>query len=100
VPGSDWAWGTNIRTSGFDPYYRLAEYGYDYNLKTALGVFVENKDLFGLTVQARLNNILEKEAVLDRYIYAGPRNASPVLFHENRRREVGHIVNFTVKGNF
>jgi len=100
VPGSDWAWGTNIRTSGFDPYYRLAEFGYDYNLKTALGVFVENKDVFGLTVQARLNNILEKEAVLDRYIYAGPRNASPVLFHENRRREVGHIVNFTVKGNF
>lgn len=100
VPGSNWAWGSNIRTSGFDPYYRLAEFGYDYNLKTAFGVFVENKDVFGLTVQARLNNILEMESVLDRYVYAGPRNAAPLLFHENRRREVGHIVNFTVKGNF
>ena len=100
VPGSDWAWGTNVRTSGFNPYYRLAEFGYDYNLKTAFGVFVENKDVFGLTVQARLNNILEMESVLDRFIYAGPRNIAPVLFRENRRREVGHIVNFTVKGSF
>ncbi|MEO6386894.1 MAG: TonB-dependent receptor [Croceibacterium sp.] len=100
LPGSNWAYGASVRTSGIRPYYRLAEFGYDHNLRTALGVFVENKDVFGLTVQARLNNILENQSVLDRYVYAGPRNSAPLLFHEDRRREVGHLVNFTVKGNF
>ena len=100
VPQSDWAWGVNFRSSDFNPYYRLAEVGLDYNLADALGVFIEHKDVFGLTVQARLSNILEENNVLDRTVYAGPRNTSPVSFSENRQREIGHIVNFTVRGNF
>ncbi len=32
---------------------------------------------------------------------AGPRGGgAAVLFSENRQREIGHIVNFTVRGNF
>jgi len=100
VPGSDWAWGASFRTTAFEPYYRLAEVGLDYSLRDAFGAFVEHKDVFGLTLQARLNNILEQDAVLDRFVYAGPRNRSPVLFHEARRREVGRIVSFVVKGSF
>jgi hypothetical protein len=100
VPQSEWAWGASVRNTRFNPYYRVAEFGYDYNIPTALTVFVEHKDVFGLTVQGRVNNILEGEAVLDRIVYAGPRGSSPVLFAENRRREVGKVVNFVVKGNF
>jgi hypothetical protein len=100
VPGSDWAWGGSFRTTRFDPYYRLAEAGFDYTLKNALGLFVENKDVFGLTVQARVNNLLEQDSVFDRFVYTGARGSSPVLFHVDRRRAVGHIVSFTVKGNF
>ena len=100
VPDSDWAWGANFRTTDFNPYYRLAEVGLEYNLRNALGLFIENKDVFGLTVQARLNNILEENAALERTVFAGPRGSSPVLFSENRQREIGHIVNFTVRGNF
>jgi len=100
VPGSDWAYGASFRTADTNPYYRLAEVGLDYNLADALGVFIENKDVFGLTVQARLNNILERENVLDRTVYSGNRLTGPILFRENRRREIGHIVNFTVRGNF
>ena len=100
VPGSDWAWGSNFRSTDSLPYYRLAEVGMDYNLADAFTVFVEHKDVFGLTVQARVNNILEENSVLDRTVYAGRRGASPVLFRENRQREIGHIVNFTVRGSF
>ena len=79
----------------------LAEIGLDYNLRDALGVFIENKDVFGLTVIARLNNILEENAALERTLFTGPRGSgAPILFHENRQREVGHIVNFTVRGSF
>ena len=63
-------------------------------------MFIEHKDVFGLTVQARLNNILEQNNALVRTVYAGRRTASPILFTENRQREIGHIVNFIVRGNF
>ncbi|HEX9805907.1 MAG TPA: TonB-dependent receptor [Alteraurantiacibacter sp.] len=100
VPRSEWAWGVGLRNTDFNPYYRVTEFGFDYNVKTNLRVFIEHKDIFGLTVQARLNNILEQEAVLQRTVWDGPRDSSPILFAENRRREIGKIVNFTVKGNF
>jgi len=100
MPGSDWAFGAGYRDSGFNPYYRVAEYGWDYAIDKNLSVLVEHKDVFGLTVQARVNNLLEREVVLDRYVYTGPRGVSPLLFHEDRRREVGRVVNFIVKGSF
>jgi hypothetical protein len=101
VPGTDLAWGSGFRSTDFSPYYRLNEVGLDYNLRDALGVFVEHKDVFGLTVIARLNNILEENAALVRTVYAGPRGSgAPVLFEENRQREIGYIVSFTVRGNF
>jgi len=100
VPASDWAWGANFRTTDFLPYYRLAEEGLEYNLADAFGVFIEHKDVLGLTVQARLNNILEENSALVRTVYAGRRTTSPILFTENRQREIGHIVNFIVRGSF
>jgi outer membrane receptor protein involved in Fe transport len=101
VPDTDWAWGGGFRSTDFNPYYRRSEIGLEYSLRDAFGVFIENKDVFGLTVAARLNNILEENAVLRRTVYAGARgSAAPVLFEENRQREVGHIVNFTVRGSF
>ena len=100
VPASDWAYGASFRSSSFNPYYRLAEVGLDYNLANALGVFVENKDVFGLTVIARFNNILAEDNVLDRTVFSGSRDGGAVLFRENRRREIGHIINFTVRGSF
>ena len=101
VPGTDLAWGTGFRSTDFNPYYRLREVGLDYNLRDAFGVFVEHKDVFGLTVTARLNNILEENSALERTVYAGPRGSgAPVLLEENRQREIGHIVNFTLRGNF
>jgi hypothetical protein len=60
VPRTDWAWGAGFRSTDVNPYYRLHEVGLDYNLRDAFGVFIENKDVFGLTVAVRLNNILER----------------------------------------
>lgn len=100
LPGSDWAFGTGYRYSGYNPYYRVAEYGVDHAFDHNPYVLVEHKDVLGLTVQARVNNLLERPLVLDRYVFSGPRGSSPLLFHEDRRRDVGRVVNLTVKGNF
>jgi len=100
VPGSDWAFGAGYRNSGYNPYYRVAEYGFDYAIDENPYVLIEHKDVLGLTVQMRVNNLLEREAVLEREVFTGPRGSSPLLFSEDRRREVGRVVNFIVKGNF
>jgi len=100
LPDTDWAFGGGYRNSGFNNYYRVAEYGVDYTIDENVTLFVEHKDLFGLTVQARLSNILERDAVLQRSVFQGPRSAGILLFSEDRRREIGRVVNFTVKGSF
>lgn len=100
VAGTDWAWGAGFRNTSFTPYHRLAEVGLDYAIRNNLRLFIEHKDVFGLAVQARWNNMLEGGTVLDRTVYTGPRGSSPVLFTESRRRALGQIFNFTVKGSF
>lgn len=100
LPRSSLAWGWSYRNSRFNPYYRVAEFGLDHNPKQFLQVFVEHKDVLGLTVQARLGNMLEGETVLDRSVFTGPRGTSPLAFTEYRVREIGKVVSFVVKGAF
>ena len=100
VPDTDFAYGGGYRETGHNPYYRVREFGSDFNIAQNLQVFVEHKDVFGLTVQARLGNILEREAVRERFVYAGPRGSSPLAFSEYRVREIGKVLSFNVKGSF
>lgn len=100
VPRTDLAWGTEFRRSIFAPYYRVKESGYDYNNPTFGAVFIEHKDVMGLTVRARAANLFKGESVLDRMIYAGPRDSAPVLYRENRRRAIGYVFNMYVSGSF
>jgi len=58
---------------------------------TFAGVFVENKDVFGLTVQFRAGNLLNARNRFDR---------TPVAFAESRNRLIGPIFRLTVKGSF
>ena len=100
LPDSDWAFGAGYRYSGFNPYYRVAEFGLDHAFDHNPHLLIEHKDVFGLTVQARVNNLLDRPLVLDRYVFDGPRGSSPLLFHEDRQRFVGRVVNIVIKGSF
>lgn len=100
VPRTDWAWGTEFRRTIFAPYFRVTEHGWDYNNPTFGAVFVEHKDVLGLTVRARWANLFKGDTVLDRWVYAGPRNTAPFLFREDRRRAIGYVFNLNVSGSF
>ncbi len=100
VPETDFAFGGSYRYQTSHPAYRVAEYTHEHFFDHNPGLFVEHKDLFGLTVQARVNNLLDRPLVYDRYVFTGPRGSSPLLFSEQRRRYVGRVVTITVKGNF
>lgn len=100
VPATDWAWGLEFRDTQPALGYRLAEVSLDYNVPTFGAVFIEHKDLLGLTVRLRVANLFNGQAILQRTIHSGPRNTAPVLFTEDRRLAIGTVFNLSVSGSF
>lgn len=99
VPRSDWAFGTN--GSHFKPAknFRLGQLIFSNEGPVFAGVFVENKDVLGLTARASISNILDAQSVLDRIVYVG-RRTGPIAFVEERRRTIGPIFSLFLSGSF
>lgn len=100
IPGSDWAYGINGNYQRVTRAFRLNEVGRQWEGPVWLGVFVENKDVFGLTVRASAGNLLNARSRWDRVVYAGRRNTAPIDFLEKRNRLIGPIFSFSVRGTF
>lgn len=100
IPRTDLAWGFEFRDTVQTPYYRTSEIGVTYNITRFGAIFVEHKDVFGMTVRARVANLFNENLVLYREVYDGLRGSSPLLFIEDRKRAVGTVFNLTVSGSF
>ncbi|WP_344705668.1 TonB-dependent receptor plug domain-containing protein [Sphingomonas swuensis] len=100
IPRSDWAYGFNANYSRDALAYRLTEVGRQYEGPVWLSLFVENKDVAGLTMRAGINNILNARSRWDRTVYAGRRNVAPIDFVETRDRLIGPILSFSARGTF
>jgi hypothetical protein len=100
IPRSDWAYGASASYSHAALAYRLNEVGRRYEGPVFVGVFVENKDVLGLTLRASANNILNARSRWDRIVYAGRRNVAPIDFVEDRDRLIGPIFSFSARGTF
>lgn len=100
VPDSDWAWGGSFLHRKSERYFRLREFGLDRVGPVFASLFLEHKDVFGLTVRGSADNLLNLRRKLDRTLFAGPRNSAPILFIERRDQQIGPIFNLTVKGSF
>ncbi|GGD99197.1 hypothetical protein GCM10011515_18820 [Tsuneonella deserti] len=100
IPDSSWAGGFGVQYNHRRPYWRLYEVGLNYEGPIYSTVFVENKDVFGLTVRAEYFNVTNGHRFVERTVYDGPRDTSPVLFIESTRQKVGPIFNLSVSGKF
>jgi hypothetical protein len=100
IPDSDWAMGGGINWSINRPYVRLFEVGRDYEGPVYTFAFIENKDVFGLTVNLNMFNLTGGQGLFDRTVYTGLRDRSPVSFVERRRLDVSTIYRVTVRGSF
>ena len=100
IPGSDWAWGAGLEVYGHNPSYRLYETREDYEGPIYTNAFVENKDVFGLTVRASVFNLTDGRHIVHRVVYDGPRDSAPVRYYEDTDESVGPIFQFSVRGNF
>ena len=100
VPGTDWAWGVNLDHFDQAPYARRFEIGREWEGKVFGSLFIEHKDVLGLTVRARANNLLGARDYFRRTVFDGPRPEGAVRFEEYRSRRIGPIFRLTVSGDF
>lgn len=100
VPGSSWAWGGDISYTHVREEYRLNEVSLGSEGPIFASLFLENKDVFGLTVRAEVANIVNARNKFYRTVYAGRRDTAPIAFIEDRNRLIGPIFRFEVKGSF
>lgn len=100
IPGSDWAWGGDAEYAHYQPNYRRTQIDKVWEGPVWASVFVEHKDVLGLTVRASIRNIANARSKRDRTAYTGVRGESPVSFIEERDRLIGPIFSFSVRGKF
>lgn len=99
VPDTDWAWGGDISYELAALNYRLTEVGRLSEGPVWASLFVEHKDVYGLTVRATAGNLLGADSMWDRTVFVG-RRTGPVDFTQRRDREIGQIFSFSVRGKF
>ncbi len=99
LPNTDWAWGTGYEYQLNAKNYRLTEVGRLWEGPVWGNVFLEHKDLYGLTVRASVGNLFAADSMWNRTVYTG-RRTDPVDFIEVRDRQIGPIFTFSVRGKF
>jgi hypothetical protein len=100
IPGSSWAWGSNANHNHILANYRSDQVDRGWEGPWFVSGFVENKNVFGLTVRASVGNILGARSYRERVVYDGLRGVTPVSFTESRNRRIGQIFGMSVRGNF
>lgn len=100
IPKSDFAWGASASLYHYAKYVYLTEVNQENEGPWFVNAFVEHKDVFGLTLRAQVGNIFSARHYFDRAVYAGRRNASPLVFRQRNDQLIGPIFTFTVRGSF
>lgn len=100
IPGTDWAWGLGIQYNHVLQSYRLSQVEHNYEGPAYTWAFVENKDVFGLTVNAQVFNLTSGAAIYHRTVYDGTRDTGTVDFIESRDLSVQPIFRLEVTGSF
>jgi outer membrane receptor for ferrienterochelin and colicins len=99
VPNTQWAWGTGYEYQLNAKNYRLTEMGRQWEGPVWGNVYLEHKDLYGLTVRVTAGNLFAADSMWNRTVYTG-RRTDPVDFIEVRDRQIGPIFSFSVRGKF
>jgi outer membrane receptor for ferrienterochelin and colicins len=99
IPKSDWASGADASYETYARNYRLTEVGRQWEGPVWGDVYLEHKNVFGLTVRAGIYNLFAADSRWDRTVYNG-RRTDPVAFVEDRERRIGPIYSFSVRGKF
>ena len=99
IPNTNWAWGGLISDDVPAPIYRLNQTFRSKLTRPVTQIYVENKDVFGLTIRAGLRNLLNTSDDVYRQAFVNRRNG-PVAFTEQQYRHIHLIGILSVRGSF
>ena len=99
VPDTSWATGGNLSYVLLENIYRPREIGRTWEGPVWGSLFIERKDLRGLTVRLSANNLLGATSLRQRTVYQ-QRRTGPVDYVESRDRRIGPILSLSVSGAF
>ncbi len=99
IPDTDWAWGAGIEDFDDVANIRLDQIADFDTLAPYSWIFVEHKDVFGLTVNANLGNLFDRGERFVRTDYVNRRDG-PIDFIEDRTRRFGLVYRLTISGSF
>lgn len=99
IEDTDWGYGANLGYEYAALDYRLTEVGRQWEGPAWASLFVEHKDVMGLTVRATAGNLFGAMSMWERTVYVG-RRTGPVDFREHRDRRIGPIFSFSISGRF
>jgi len=94
-----WAAGSMFDWMDFAPMVRLDEVSRRSQTFGFASLFIENKDVAGLTMRGSIGNLLDRRNKFDRTVFAD-RAAGLANFSETRRRSFGQIVTLEIEGSF
>ena len=99
VPGTDWAWGTIVEGFKSEPSYQLNQIALEGNTPAFSMVYLEHKDIAGMTGTVALGNLFNQRDTFWREVYAPDRNGA-VVRSEEYARAFGPIFTIELKGKF
>lgn len=101
IPSTDWAYGAGLSHFDNAPYARRFEVGREWEGPFFDTLFVEHKDVMGLTVRAQATNLLlDARNRFQRTVFDGSRTDGDILFREDVDRRIGPIYRLTISGDF
>lgn len=97
IPDSDIAWGGGISFRETAREVRLGNIDNRYDTGPDLYAFAEHKDVAGLTVRLRVENLLDRRDGFERFLWEG-RRIGPYGIREFRERRFGRTIELSVRG--
>jgi hypothetical protein len=100
IPGTPIAWSAYVEHNHYTRYFYLTEVYSSQDLPWIAGFYVEHKNVFGTKVRFSVDNVFNGRHLVDRTVWEGFRDRTPVAFFEKRNQLVGPIFTLSIKGNF
>jgi hypothetical protein len=100
IPNSKIAWGINASHEHYAKDYFLTEIGRSWEGPVFADIYVEHKDIMGMTVRFTAGNVLNARHRFDRTVFDGRRERDPVAFVQKNNQLIGPIFSLLVRGTF
>ena len=100
IPGSKLAWGIAASHNHYAKSFFLTEVNREWEGPVFADLFVEHKDVMGMTVRFTAGNVLNARHRFDRVVFDGRRESDPIAFIQKHNQLIGPIFALQVRGTF